>query len=572
MKHSLPFKLASIVSLILLAEGSFAATVLPGAAQPEQVGRAISSQMPSTQPTVLPPVLTKPEQPTGGLGPEAKKIKFKLNAIILEGNHVYSTAQLRPLYAADLHKVITIAELFNIVQRITNYYRNNGYILSRAILPPQHVQNGVVRVRIIEGYIGNVSVTGTPYGAECLVRKFGQKIKDCPPLQLSRMEKYLLLANEIPATSVRAVLTPSKKEVGAADLDMVTQNSPVTGFVSYDNYGTRYIGPQQITGNLALNSFITSGDSTQFTVTKTPKGGELTYEDVNYNMALDDEGRRMTVGATSVHTHPLFVLKPAQIDGLNDNYYVNFFFPYIRERSQSLTFRAGFNYLDSEVTTLSAPLYTDHIRSLDLGFTYNWADEYEGSNLVSMDARQGLPILGYTSNQNPDTALTSRPGARGDYTKLALTASRLQALTHGFSLYAIVMAQGAANPLLAAEQFTFGGSQIGRGYDVAELIGDKGMAGSAELRYDLTIGRFLQNLQFYAFYDAGEVWDFKYEGGVPRKVNATSTGAGFRFFFTKVVSGNFMWAQPLTKPVAAEQLIGDGRRPRVFFSVVASLD
>jgi hypothetical protein len=32
-----------------------------------------------------------------------------------------------------------------------------------------------------------------------------------------------------------------------------------------------------------------------------------------------------------------------------------------------------------------------------------------------------------------------------------------------------------------------------------------------------------------------------------------------------------MWTQTLTKQVAAEELIGDGRRPRVFFSVVVAL-
>ncbi len=575
MKRRLPFKLAGIVGLILLAaESSWAADAvqLPGAAQPSTVGAALKQQQQGQQNQLLPPQFKKPEQPTGGLGEQAKKIKFQLNGIILEGNHVYSTAQLRPLYADDLHKTISVYELFQIVQRITNYYRNNGYILSRAVLPPQHVKGGVVRVRIIEGYIGKVDVTGQPYGARCMVQVYGNKIKECPPLEISRMEKYLLLANELPATTVRAVLTPSKKEVGAADLDLVTQNSPVTGYVSYDTYGTRYIGPQQISANLALNSWLGSGDQTQFTVTKTPKGGELMYTDVNYSTPISDEGIRWSLGYTRVHTHPLFVLRVADIDGLNDNYYTMLYFPIIRERTKSLTLRAGINYLDSTVTTLSEPLYADHIRTLDLGGTYNWSDTWYGSNLVSGDIRQGLPILGYTSNQNPDTAQTSRPGARGDYSKIMLTLSRLQAIYGPISLYALAMGQTSCNPLLAAEQFTFGGSQIGRGYDVAELIGDKGIAGSVELRYDKTFSRFIQDLQFYAFYDAGEVWDFKFLGGVPRKINATSAGVGMRFFFTRAISGNVMWAQPLTKFVDAEQFIHAGWRPRVFFSVVASLD
>jgi hemolysin activation/secretion protein len=555
-------------------EQTWAADVsLPGSAMPERVSKGIRNQQPTQQSAVLPPVVSPAKSAASPLGAQAAKIKFQLNGIILTGNTIYSTVQLRPLYQDKLHKTITVAELFNIVQSITNFYRNNGYILSRAILPPQRVKNGVVRVQVIEGYIGDVSVSGNPHGARCLVQQFGNRIKECRPLQLSRMERYLLIANEVPATTVKAVLAPSKKQVGAADLTLVTDNHPITGYASYDNYGTRYIGPQQMTASAALNSAITSGDATRATVTKTPKGGELTYIDLNYNMALGSQGIRWLIGDTRVQTHPLFVLAPLQIDGLNSNYYTAINVPVIRTRSQNLTLRATFNYMDSWVTTFDQQLYTDHLRSLGIGGTYNFADRWYGSNLISMDFRQGLPIWGYTQNTNPATAQTSRPGGYGTYSKVAATLSRLQAIRGPWSIYGSFQGQWGFNPLLASEQFAFGGSQIGRGYDVAELIGDKGVSISLELRYDWGIGKFLLNMiQPYIFYDGGIVWNYLFVGGTPRKVSATSTGFGARFYFSKYVSGNLMWAQPLTKQVAAEELIGRGWRPRVFFSVVATLD
>lgn len=570
-KLSRPFRIASAIGLIFLAGRSWSAgEVLPGSVLPEQVSKALSAEQP-TQAQTLPAIVTPPKPEPAPGGEEAKKIKFVLNGIILDGNKVYSDAELSKLYQAKLHKTISVSELFEIVQSITNYYRNNGYIISRAILPPQHVKGGVVRIQIIEGFIGKVDVTGDPKGAKCLVLAFGKKIKECPPLFLSRMEKYLLLANEIPSTSTKAVLSPSKKTTGAADLSLNTANQFTTGYVSYDNYGTRYIGPQQLTANAGLNSAFTSGDAAQITVTKTPKGGELTYYDANYNAALTDEGTRILTGATRAHTHPLFVLRQAQIDGVNVNYYSTIQFPMIRTRESSLTLQASFNYLDSNVTSFSQQLYTDHIRPFGFGVTYNFADKYYGSNLIYADIRQGLPILGYTSNTNPQTALTSRPGGRGDFTKIDVQGSRLQAIRGPVSLYMAFRGQWAFNPLLASEQFTFGGSQLGRGYDVAEIIGDKGAAGTLELRYDWFVGRILQSLQLYIFYDVGEIWNFKNIGGTPRKVSGASTGLGTRFFFTKYVSGNLMWTQTLTKEVQAEQLIGDGRRPRVFFSIVASL-
>lgn len=566
------FKLALIAAIVISMEQSVAvaAPVFPASVGPEQQTRALQSQQPVAAPRPLAPVERSDQKAEQPLGPQAEKIKFQLNGIVLEGNHVYPTSVLEQLYKDKIHKTISVADLFNVVQSITNFYRNNGYIITRAILPPQHVKNGVVKVQIIEGYIGKVDVSGQPRGAANIIQAYGQQIAKSRPLEIKRMERYLLIANEVPSTSAKAVLAPSKTQQGAADLTLVTLNRPITSYLSYDNYGTRYIGPQQMTANMGVNSAIASGDSTQLTVTKTTKGSELTYIDLNYGLPILFDGWRATFGGTRTQTHPLYVLQPANIDGLSTNYYTNVSYPMIRTRSESLTFQGSFTYLDSMVNSFDEQLYTDHIRPLDLGLVYNFADRWYGANLIGVDFNQGLPILGYSSNYNPSTAQTSRPGGRGDYTKFNLQLSRLQALTGPFSLYGVFKGQWAFNPLLAAQQFTFGGSQLGRGYDVAELIGDKGLAASLEGRYDVGIGRlWVQSLQPYAFYDFGSVWNFKNIGGTPTKQTAMSFGGGTRFYFTQYVSGNFMWAQPITKQVAALQLIGDGKGPRMFFSVVA---
>lgn len=573
MRKYFLLKITSAAIAASFANTSIAQTFpsLPGSVQPSQVGQALKEQQPQQTQQPLPPVVTKEAPTEKALNEQAQKIKFELNKVILVGNHVYSTQELELTYKDSLHKSISVAELFGIVQGITNYYRNNGYILSRAILPPQHVKNGTVRIQVIEGYIDKVIVSGNPKGARNQVQRIGDKIAECPPLQVSRMEKYLLIENELPGTTVKAVVSPSKDQTGAADLSLVTDNKATGGYFSYDNYGTQYIGPQQMTANYYANSAFLSGDSTQVTFVKTPKGQELTYLDGNYNAPIGAEGVRWLIGGTRVKTHPLFILEPAEIEGLNKNYYTTFNFPVIRKRSEYLTLRAGFNYQDSSTTTLGFPLYNDALRSLDLGGTYNFADSYNGSNIISADIRQGLPIWGYSSNFSIRSATTSRPGGRGDYTKFMMTASRLQGVTGPFSLYGVFQGQYAFNALLAEEQFTFGGPILGRGYDVAELIGDKGVAGSVELRYDHGFEKYIQNIELYAFYDAGIIWNYYFVGGTPIKQSATSTGFGMRFNMTELISGNVMWAQPLTKQVSAEEVIGEGRRPRVFFSVMASL-
>jgi hemolysin activation/secretion protein len=561
----------SCLSLLLFQEAraEFGAFI-PSSALPSQVGQAIKNQ---NTPVPIPnnrPAMAK--KTTDAIPKEMEKIKFKLNGIILTGNHVYPTSELEKFYQDKIGKKVSMAEIFAVIQAITNFYRNNGYVLSRALLPAQTVKNGIIHIQIVEGYIGRVSVTGQPAGARSQVLLIGNRITEHRPIDIAWMQKYLILENEIPGTQVRAVIEASHEkipEIGSSDLNLVTENKLVTGYISYDNYGTRYIGPQQITGNVGLNSFMLSGDLTQLTLVKTPKGAELTYVDVNYNLPTGNDGSRLLIGNTYVNTNPQFILGDVNLNGKNENAYLTETYPVIRALNKSLTLRGGFNYLNTSSTSFNFLLYKDQIRSIDLGGTYSFADSFKGSNILNGDFRQGLPILGYTPNTSVVSANTSRPGGHAVYSKIVLSYSRLQALKGPISLSGLITGQYVPNAVLSAEQFSFGGPQLGRGYDVAEILGDKGAAASLELRYDKTVERFyLSNLQFYLFYDAGVVWNYLFVGNVPLKQDGTSTGAGVRFFMTKYLSGNLMWTQPLTKKVATEEIIANGSAPRVWFSLV----
>lgn len=545
-----------------------AGNFLPGSVEPGVIGKQLSAP-PIEAPTFPRAPIAAPKEQPGGLGPEAKKIKFTLNQIILDGNHVYSERELSKLYRDKLHKNISIADLQGIVQDITNYYRNNGYILTRAVLPPQHVVNGTVHIRIVEGYISAVHVQGTPKKAKCMLELYGQNIARSRPLQVSTMEKYLRLANELPGMSVRAVLEPSKTDPGASDMTLIANEKTMGAFISYDDYGTRYIGPQQTTGGITANSIFQSGDSTHLTMVRTAKPYELHYIDLSYEFPIGCHGLRGSIGGNSSRTFPKYVLSPLQIDGDAVDFYGILSYPVIRSREQDLTLTWAANYIDSGSDSFKTMLYDDHIRALNMGFNYNIADKYNGSNLMGGTLEHGFKLFGASSN--PTSPHNSRFGADGIYTKFYGNIGRLQQIHGPMSLFLYLTGQYSWNPLLATEQFTYGGSQIGRGYDPAEILGDRGLAGSAEFRYNMTPGwKFLQSFQAYGFYDLGEIWNIKNVPSVKSKQSATSIGIGGRFSITTFLSGNVYIAQPLTKEVAALEFIGRGRKPRTFFSIVAS--
>lgn len=567
-----------IILILISSYGSigFAAVVpLPGSVAP---GRVQQNYLPETTmpkvPTVAPKV-QRPEQKAAGFGPEAKLIKFKLNKVILTGNHIYSTAQLTALFQNKLHREISIADLQDLVQDITNYYRNNGYILTRAILPPQRVANGIVRIQIIEGYIDQVSIVGTPRNANRIILDYGNRISASRPLQLKDMEYYLLLANQVPGATVKAILEPSKKQIGASDMSLSVEQQPIGGSLSYDNYGTLYIGPLQVTGSANANSVIRSGDMISTTYLAATHDKELHFFDGNYQTPLGTHGFIVTAGGNQSLTLPGFLLRDIGTHGTANTYYANFQYPVILSRSQYLMLDGGFSYVDSKVTQLDNQflLYDDHMRPIRFGGIYSFADRWNGSNIITPHVEQGLKLFG--ASDDPQSEETSHFGADGIFTKFNLLVSHTQPIAASpLSVYFMAQGQTSNKPLLATEQFGFGGSVQGRGYDPAEILADRGIAGTLEVRFDTFPQKFLiNNVQYYVYYDIGKVWDIDAspDPQVPQEQSAASGGFGARFSITQYISGNVMFTQALTKPIASEELIGRGKVPKIFFSLTAAV-
>lgn len=81
----------------------------------------------------------------------------------LSGNTVFSAEQLAAVTAPYTNRTITAEELQEARRQLTLYYIEQGYINSGAVIPDQQAEDGVVRIRIVEGRLSNVEVTGNAH-------------------------------------------------------------------------------------------------------------------------------------------------------------------------------------------------------------------------------------------------------------------------------------------------------------------------------------------------------------------------------------------------------------------------
>jgi hemolysin activation/secretion protein len=526
--------------LLVSATQAFAAppTTLPGAVQPGH-----DRPLPTPSP---PPVFDfSVEAPQRSAVPRAvDEVHFKLNDIRIAGAVSLPPENFRPLYANLIGKTVALSDILDVADAIEKEYRAAGFVLVRAYVPPQHVKDGIFTIRIAEGYVARTSVEGGSAETRALVKAYLEPVLRDKPLRLHTIERALLIANDIPGVQATGVLRPASDAPGASDL-VVTINSPtVTGSLGTNNRGSHLSGLWTVTGTAAYNDIL-GNDQLTANATVDPihayqYGGQLKYA-----MAIGDDGLVGSIFGAASHGAPSGSL--GAIDVRTDSWAVGprLTYPLIRTRDETLSLDGGFTVQDAHVDILGSKISHDQWRVADIAITYLRNDFLAGNWSASIDAAQGLPILGATSNHSPDLSL----GGRTTFTKLTGVVHYTAPLFDAFSFAATAQGQFAFNPLIEGEQILFGGTNIGRGYEPGAITGDRGVGGSAELRYDTRVFNdyYIQDLQPYIYLDGARTWDIArpQEAGLLQQ-SIASTGAGVRFFFPENIYADLEVARTLS--------------------------
>jgi hemolysin activation/secretion protein len=472
---------------------------------------------------------------------------FVLRTVTLQGAFALPHDQLAAAYQPYLGKQVSPADLAAIAGSISDLYRAAGFHLTRAIIPPQDIQNGPVRVRIIEGSITELVLTGD--GTEQFgVRPLLNPVLSERPSRLATLERQLLLINTRPGVRI----TDSQlEEIGGTSghfrLIVQLKTWHVYAYVGLDNLGSASIGPWQTYATGAFNSYVLPGDSLVLNlsaIANDPRElgfGRLSYDvpvgvdgfrigaSALYSDARPGDDRRLTNDATrtkSVEVHGSIVPVLSQ------------------QQSLVLTVAAGFSNVSEKdmFTPLFGPIYNDRIRTVSPTSDYRLQDAFGGTNYATMTYRQGLDIFGATPFGDD---FASRTGAAPNFSVLDFYYTRYQTLSDTWSVKVSTASQIASGPLYTSQQFYLGGWAFGRGYGAAEISGDNGIAGSFELRFDQRPNfRYLAGYQIYGFVDAGAAWNDGFSLG--DGLALTSAGAGVRFFLWDDLQADIGVAFPLS--------------------------
>ena len=544
--------------MVLVPGLSWAQTV-PSVAEPQRLDKRF--EQPKVPGSVMEPEVpeAKSYKPSKGL----KKIRFILKKIVVKGSTVYSHNAFRRWQKRFIDKKVSLALIYRFAEKITAKYRNDGYLLSRAIVVPQNIKNGVVTIQIVEGYIGNLKIRGPVKGSKMFLKSYGKALLRSSPLKAKDLERYLLLIDDLPGVSVESVLVPSKNEPGASELILTLKHKDMDSNAGIDNRGTKFNGPIQMRAGTNSNSVMGFYDRLGIQGVLTSNPDELLFFNGFGEMPVSSEGTKIFISGSFSKSQPGSTLKQFKVEGNSNTFTVRASHPFIRSRGKNLKGYLGFTSRNSKTDLLNENITDDRLRILKLGMAYDFVDRLRGVNLFSFGLSKGMNIM---DASGPGSLKLSRADGRSDFTKLSGDILRLQELGPGWSLLTGVGWQYAFDSLLSSEEFGLGGPQYVRAYDPSEVTGDHGIAFKLELQKGVkTNWNYLKSLQSYLYFDHGTVALRNTTAVQDSSSSLTAVGLGMRTNINEWLSGYIEVGQPLSGDVSAE----GNSDPRFFFSLNA---
>lgn len=468
---------------------------------------------------------------------------------------------------------ITIEQLDAIALAVTEYYRENGFILATAFVPEQEVGDGIVRLNVLEGRLGDVAVSNQLiFDPQTIKAAFNNELGE--PVTEERIEGALRRINDLPGVRVRGSFSPGDN-VGETRLTLgVLDEKAWSSSVLIDNHGSETTGETRLYATTEWNNLMNKGHRLVAGVLRTEGPDSSLYGQIAYGMPFT-KNRRGTVTAT-VSTNEFVVRRLAnlpEIVGETDNYGLALNYQLIRGRTLNLALNAGYLQKDVlfEVGTL-ASLSTDEVIetfSVSADYTQLW-DDRQLLLTGRFGVDQGHMIQGEARGQSVD------------FTKLLLSTNVLKRfsidnwLTKNESYFNFVLklnAQYTEKFLSSVEQFSLGGPNAVRSLGVSDVSVDSGVYVGTELFFDLPYDfteKFnlpIDPIRPYIFYDYGYGVARGLGGIKDFDAKVQGWGAGFRVNWPGKLTANLVFATPKSTSYESDFLEEEGES-RIYFDMV----
>ena len=489
--------------------------------------------------------------------------QFKVNEIIFEGNTKVKTASLNTLAESVIGQDIYFEDLLRVAKKITKYYQAKGFLTSYAFIPSQNIKNGVVTICIVESKVDSIDIEGNRWARSWYLKNIimGKNgLREGDVFNAGALQGALREINQEDYIEAQSFVSKNDDKT-QLKLD-VKDRFPLKFDFAWDDYGRSYTGVQRASFLLGLDNVTGMGDKIYGgTILSSGATGVL----AGYSVPISPYGTRLSFDFSNSNINLGGPYKFLNVKGKAQSYALRITHPLIENAKTSVVAYTGIDFVNAstESKLLNSTLSDYNLYVLRSGF-HGMTDDKNGRWIGTLGFDVGLP--GATKGEIR--------GPQGVFFKLVAGATRVQRLFGRTIGILRVNGQYSPNRLYTAEQMQIGGPYTLRGYQPAELIGDYGVTGTAEIRTPIPgLRKILPNklkfiddkVRLAVFYDFGWVQEHSHLYDYPQNF-LHSVGFGSYISLTDWISLQFGVGIPLGRKYYGEN------SARFYFGLNSELD
>lgn len=415
----------------------------------------------------------------------ADSVKTVIRGFRLRGVSLLPQSRLMEVLSPFIGRSMGLAGLRAAAEKIMQAYRTENYVVF-AFLPPQKITDGIVEINVVEGRLSAIEIEapGVPlrFDREIARRHIEEQLPVGAPIDIGRLERALLLLNDLPGVSASAALDAGGE---TGDTRIVVRLAdeppigPVHGSISVSNSGARSTGEYLTDGLVHIDNPTRRGDQA---AVRAIAGEGLAYLRGDYRLPVGYDG--WTLGAHAAHFRYRLIgdWAASQTRGRANEWVMSAAYPIVRSRTGNLHLVTSFADRRYLSTARGQDIGDKHVQVINAGLNGGRHDGllgggYTGYGIALSGGRLGI------ADAVSAKADADGPRTTGNFSKVLLTAIRRQQLTDALSMDMNLAAQRAGKNLDSSEKLYLGGAGGVRAYPSSEGGGDTGWMLSLDVRY-----------------------------------------------------------------------------------------
>lgn len=455
------------------------------------------------QPRVGSPVLPTLIEPPFVLKDKEKLLvrRFKVG-----GPQLIDEVQVHELLVPYEGRRLTIVEIYEAADKVTNLYRNAGYLVAKAYVPAQNAKRGTLRIKVVPGKYGTVTLKNeSPVREGMMQGVLDAALKNEAYIHKDRLERAMLLMSDLAGVGVpRIAIAPGRVPETSDFVFGVPEGRRFDGYLLGDNYGSPYTGRNRLSGGLNLNSPLGFGDrlSAYGIVSDDTnlKNGRIAY-----SAPIGYDGLRAEISAFRTSYVLGGIYKDLDATGTADGIAGTLTYALKRQRDESIYLSGNYTYKSLNDNVLSVSLAQRKLQEGTAAITREATTSFVG--MPWMTSATLSITAGNVEFPDPIQRAFNRLGANtaGDFAKINFQFASTVGLFDKISLTTTFRAQKSLTGNLdSSEQFGLTGFWGVRSFDEG-LAGDSGYLVTPELKYALP-GFNGYSHSVGLFTDIGAIW------------------------------------------------------------------